>query len=80
MSTSSTISRNAGESNDSPIMDRLLNLDDAAKRYRTSKSTAYKRIESGIWPHYRISGRVFIDPLELDEILLSRGRRDRIRG
>lgn len=63
-----------------PVMDRLANLEEAAKRYRYSKSTLYKKIESGEWPYYRIGGKLYVDPVELDEILLTQGRRERIAG
>ena len=63
-----------------PVLDRLISINDAAERYRTSKSWLYKRVEAKEIPAYRLSGKLFFDPEETDELILSRGRVERIEG
>lgn len=56
------------------IIERLISVAEAAKRYRVSKGFLYERTSAKTIPFYKMSGRVFFDPVELDEIMLTTGR------
>jgi excisionase family DNA binding protein len=53
----------------------VLTVDEAAKRMRVSRMTAYRAVWDGLIPHHRINGRILI-PRKQFERWLAKGSPD----